>query len=125
MLVTLGKDYARLRVRLHGHKHGEEDGMRSRTLVCKCLRMSQFKSAIERYTKRKKYFRFVLVVPARTIQQPRDTRGVPYSEIRFTDLPWAPFVSAPFPAISLLPVPSHSCLFIVQHAQFNSGHFPR
>lgn len=65
----------RLRVRLHGHKSGEEDGMRSRSLVCKCLRTSQFKSAIEWYTKRKKYFRFALVVPGWTIQQPRDTRS--------------------------------------------------
>lgn len=45
--------------------------------------------------KEKKYFRFALVARW-TIQQPRDTSSkvcVLYSEIRFTDLPGAPFSS--------------------------------
>lgn len=91
--------------------------MRSRSLVCKCLRTSQFKSAMERCTKRKKYFRFALVVLARTIQQPRDTSSKVCS-IRKSALQISlgPPSSAPFLTLSLF-LPLCSCLFIVQHAQ--------
>lgn len=91
--------------------------MRSRSLVCKCLRTSQFKSAMERCTKRKKYFHFALVVLPRTIQQPRDTSSKVCS-IRKSALQTSlgPPSSAPFLTLSpfLLLCPR---LFIVQHAQ--------
>lgn len=92
--------------------------MRSRSLVCNCLRTSQFESAMERCTKRKKYFRFVLVVLARTIQQPRDTSSKVCS-IRKSALQISlgPPSSVPFLTLSSFP-PLCSRLFIVQHAQF-------
>lgn len=124
MLITLGKDCARLRVCLRGYK-GEENEMRSKSLACKCLRTSQFKSAMKRYTKRKKYFRFALVVPARTIQQPRDTRSK-VCPIRKSALqislgpPSSPLSFSPY-----LFFLSPNVLFIVRHAQFSSKHFLR
>jgi len=90
------------RARVYGHKSivkRMEWGPRS--FVCKCLQTSQFKSAMERCTKRKKYFRFALVVLDYPTAAGYLEQSVFYSEIRFTDLPGVPFVCSLFHPISL------------------------